>query len=109
MFLVFAELFLPAPTRDQPRPQGHRPPVLGGHLCRGPMGAAADVGGVAEQALRPALHRQDELGDRGVGDDFEGGADAAVDGVDAADQVDLEAGRARSATRSGSWWLEERR
>ena len=68
----------------------------------------AEVAGVDQQALLAALHLEDELGDRGVGDRFEGVADAAVDGVDAADRA-TSIWPFRAATRSGSGWEEERR
>ena len=58
--------------------------------------------GVDQQALLAALHFQGELGDRGVGDDFEGVADAAaLDRVDAADQVDVDLGRVQGGDQVG--------
>ena len=55
------------------------------------MGALAEVGAVDQQALLAALHFEDELGDRGVGDGFEGVADPPVlDRVDAADEGDVD-------------------
>ena len=58
--------------------------VLAVELHRGAVGALADVGRVLKEALLAALQGDDDLGDRRVGDGFEGGAEAAVDGVDAA-------------------------
>ena len=43
--------------------------------------------GVHDQALLAAEHLEHELGDGGIGDVGEGGADAAFDGVDLADQI----------------------
>ncbi len=50
---------------------------------------AADVFGVDDQALVATEHGEGELGDRGVGDDFKGVADAtALAGVDFAVEGD---------------------
>ena len=54
------------------------------------LGCGAEVDRVDEEALVAAVEVEGELGDGGVGDGFEGGADCAVDGVDEADQVDVD-------------------
>ena len=64
--------------------------VLATHRHVGPVGRLAEVAAVDQEALLAALHRQHELGHRGVGDRVEAGADAAVLGVDPADQVDVD-------------------
>src|SRR3954447_7783356 len=51
--------------------------VLALESCLGAVLGFADVFAVDDQPLLAALHLQDELGDRGVGDAFEGAADAA--------------------------------
>ena len=43
-----------------------------------------------EEALAAAVEGEGEVGDRGVGDGFEGGAEAAVDGVDVAVEGDVD-------------------
>src|SRR3954452_6083126 len=64
--------------------------VVGGVGDEGPLRLLADVFAVDQKALLAAFHLQDELGDRGVGDGFEGVSDAAaLAGVDPADQVDV--------------------
>src|SRR5690242_10477289 len=60
-------------------------PVLGGEVDFGLLLLAADVFGVDQEPLLAALHFKDELGHRGVGDRFEGVADAPpLGGVDLA-------------------------
>jgi hypothetical protein len=60
---------------------------LRGEFDVGTGGGLAEVAGVDEEALFAAGHGQGEFGDGDVGDGVESGADAAVDGVDASDQV----------------------
>ena len=57
--------------------------VLGGEATLARWGLRQMFSQLTKQALLAALHFQDELGDRGVGDRFEGVADAAaLAGVD---------------------------
>ena len=65
--------------------------ALGDEVGEGALGFGADVFGVLEKALLAALHLEDELGDGGVGDDFEGVAHAMVGGaVDFAVEGDVD-------------------
>src|SRR5215207_7209316 len=87
---ALAPALLPAPGPHH-RPEVVEPAVVGVHLHGGAVGAGAEVDVVLQQAAPAAHHAEDELGDRGVGDGGEGGADAAAPvGVDAADQLDLD-------------------
>src|SRR5215218_424750 len=70
--------------------------VLALDVDLGSMFAFADIGAVDDQALLSALHLQDELADRSIGRRLEGVADTAVDGVDPADEIDVDFLRAKS-------------
>src|ERR1700755_1086273 len=52
--------------------------------------ALAERFGVAQEGLLPALHFEDELTHGSIGDTLEPGPDAAVDGVDIADERDVD-------------------
>ena len=54
------------------------------------LGCGAEVDGVDEEALVAAIEVEGKLGDGGVGDGVEGGAQLAVDRFDETDQVDVD-------------------
>ena len=72
------------------RALGERLAVLPGELGDGPVRRGTEVGRVDEEALLATLQLQGEFRDRGVGDRFESGPQAAVDGVHAAADVDFD-------------------
>src|SRR5215203_3711731 len=87
--LLFARAALPA--ADLHQRLGERAlAVVAGELGPGPRPGLAELGVVDEQALVAALHREDEPGDRRVGDRPEGVADPRVDRVDPAGEVDVD-------------------
>src|SRR6186997_3563651 len=75
-------LAAPPATGPQHRFGVPDPPVLGveGRGCS--QLSATDIRAVDQQALLSALHIQDDLGDRDVGDRFEAGPDPGPDRID---------------------------
>ena len=64
--------------------------VVAVHLHRRAVLGLAEVGRVLKEALLSALQGDDHLGDRGVGDGFKAGAEAAFYRVDATDELDFD-------------------
>lgn len=64
--------------------------VLTGHLHAPVLGGGTEVRAVFKQALGATFERQGELRDRCVRESSEGGAKAAVDGVDLAIEVNVD-------------------
>ena len=64
--------------------------VLTGELHRGPVLACAEVPAVDDQTLFAALHLQDELGNRSIGNTFEASANTTFDRVNAPNQLNID-------------------
>src|SRR4051812_30474907 len=82
-------LLLRAPVAEC-GPLTDRLAALGDQRDTGPVGGDTEVSAVDEQALLAAFHGEDELAHRSIRDHVEAAPEAALEGVDATNQDDLE-------------------